>query len=345
MIFQLRWLLRFCFPIFLGLALFTAGIGSGPLRAAEVVLLMKSGDLVSGQVVAENTNQMVISNAWAKALSIPLAEIARRQTLGAAKVSTPAPAVVAKPAPAPAPAPPAKLAASAPSVAKPAAPKGKWHGQINVGMDVLFNTQNRQDYFASSKLTYERAYASNPKKFFRNTTQANGEYQKTDNAVSANRAFISNKSDFDIGVNSYGYVSGGTGFDQVSKIDSQYQAGGGAGRHMIRTDRFVLDLESGLDYEVQNRWNTSDLRSTYGRLAEDLTWKMRKNLTLTQNLQYYSNLNRTSQYHGNFTANLSYGFWENLSLNLTANEGYTTEVAPGVERNTFEVRLTLGVTF
>ncbi len=163
--------------------------------------------------------------------------------------------------------------------------------------------------------------------------------------MSANRAFISNKSDFDIGVNSYGYVSGGTGFDQISKIDSQYQAGGGAGRHMIRSKGFVLDLESGVDYQIQNRSDTSDLHSTYGRLAEDLTWNIKKNLTLTQNLQYYLSLDRTSQYHGNFTSNLSYGFWENLSLNLTANEGYTTEVAPGVERNTFEVRLTLGVTF
>ena len=341
MIFQFRPLKFLSFSFFCGAALFLAG----SLRAEEVVLLMKSGDLVSGVVVSESTNQLVISNEWSKALSVPLAEIATRKSVAVAKAPAPKPAPK-KPTPKPAPPPPpVKLAAKAPSVAKPAAPKGSWHGQINVGVDTLFSTTTQQDYFGNLRLTYQRAYESNPKKFFKNTSQLSGDYQKTDGQVSANRVNGSNKSDFDIGQTSYGYVSGGIGFDEVQKISSQYQAGSGAGRHMIRTDGFVLDLESGLDYQRQNRINNSDLSSIYGRLAQDLTWKLRKNLTLTQKLEFYQNLERTSQYHGDFNANLSYGFWQNLTLNLMADERYNTEVATDVQRNTFELRLTLGVTF
>jgi putative salt-induced outer membrane protein YdiY len=342
MIFQLRRPQRFSLPIFLGLALILAGIMSGPLQAEEVILLMKSGDLVSGRIISESTNQVVISNSWAKVLSVPLTEIAKRQSV--TNISAPAPAMVAKPGTTPA-VTVAKLAAGKPSVAKPATPKGKWHGQINVGLDALFSTSTQQDYFGKFRLTYEQAYKSNPKKFYRNTTEVGGDYQKTDGKISSNRGNASNKSDFDIGDKSYGYVSGGGGFDEIQKISSQYQAGFGIGRHVIHNDGFVLDLESGLDYQAEYRTDETTSQSVYGRLAEDLTWHIRKNLTFTQKLEFYQDLERTSQYHGDFNSNFSYGFWENLTLNLMADESYNTDVAPGVQRNTFELRLTLGVTF
>jgi putative salt-induced outer membrane protein YdiY len=119
----------------------------------------------------------------------------------------------------------------------------------------------------------------------------------------------------------------------------------GAGKHVLKTDNFVLDLEGGLDYQSQNRIDDSSVESVYGRLAQNLTWKLWKNLSLTQKLEYYQDLEHTSQFHGGFYANLSYGFWQNLTLNLMANDTYNTDVAPGVNRNIFELRLTLGVTF
>ena len=343
MIFQFRLLKFFPSPVFLGTVIFLAGILAGPLRADDVILHLKSGDLVSGLIVSESPNQVVISNAWIKVLSIPLAEIAKRETVAVAKIPAPTNAPVAKPV-AP-PSPPAQLAATPPSVAKPAAPKGKWHGQINVGVDTLFSTTDQQDYFGQFSITYERAYASNAKKFFRNTTQLGGDYQPPDGNLSSNRGNASNKSDFDIGETSYGYVSGGGGFDEVQKINSQYQVGLGVGKHMLKTDGFVLDLEGGLAYQSENRTDDTTAQSIYGRLAENFTWKLRKNLSLTQKLAYYQDLEQTTQYHGDFNANLSYGFWANLTLNLMASDTYNTDIAPGVQRNTFEMRLTLGVTF
>jgi len=343
MILQIRPFKHFFPPVFVGMIIFLAGIMAGSLRAEDVILHLKSGDLVSGQVVSETTNQLVISNAWSKVLSIPLAEVSKRETVTVAVMVAPTNAPAVKPVAAPPP--PAQLAAGSPSVAKPPAPKGKWHGQINVGLDALFSTSTQQDYFGQFNLTYERAYASNAKKFFRNTSQVGGDYQKTDGKVSSNRGNASNKSDFDIGEKSYGYVSGGGGFDEIQKIGSQYDIGAGVGKHMIRTDGFVLNLEGGLSYQSEFRTDDTSSQSIYGRLAEDLTWKLRKNLTLTQKLEFYPDLIRSSQYHGDFHVNLSYGFWQNLTLNLMADENYNTDVAQGVDRNTFEMRFTLGVTF
>ncbi len=341
MIFHFRPLKFFSFLVFLGAAVFSAG----SLRADDVILHLKSGDVISGLVVSENASQVVISNAWAKALSIPLAEVSKREAVAVAVAKIPAPTNAPAATPVAKSPPPAQVAAGAPSVTKPPATKGKWHGQINIGVDTLFSTTDQQDYFGQFSITYERAYASNAKKFFRNTTQLGGDYQKTDGKVSSNRGNASNKSDFDIGATSYGYVSEGGGFDEVQKISSQYQVGLGAGKHVLKTDNFVLDLEGGLDYQSQNRIDDSSVESVYGRLAQNLTWKLWKNLSLTQKLEYYQDLEHTSQFHGGFYANLSYGFWQNLTLNLMANDTYNTDVAPGVNRNIFELRLTLGVTF
>lgn len=329
--------------ISLSLVVMFVGLMGGTIAAQEVELYLKTGDHIRGVVVMVNTNEVTLSNSWVKLLPIPLSEITQWQT-PAGQVATNQNSVPAIPAITSAQA--AQLATLAkPSVAKPAPPKAKLHGQINVGVDTLFATTTQQDYFGNLKITYEHAYASNPKKFFRNTSQVSGEYKKTDDQISANRAKASNKSDFDLGKASYGYVSVGGGFDRVRKIDEQYQMGPGLGRHLVRNDDFALNAESGLDYEAEYRSDASDLDSVYLRLAEDFTWKIRKNLTLTKKMEFLSNLDRTSEYQAGLTSNLSYGFWDNLTLNLTAEENYTTEVAPEVQRNEFEFRLTLGAMF
>jgi putative salt-induced outer membrane protein YdiY len=320
---------------------------SAPVFAQNVILYLKSGDQVSGIILSESTSQVVVSNAWVKVLPVPLAEISRRESVPAVKPATPVAATAAQPAASPAKVPPPAIAVAAvtPSMAKPSAPKGQWHGQASVGLAAMVGTKSQQDYFGKFKLAYSQAYASNPKKFFRNTSDLTGQYQKTDGQISANRVNGSNKSDFDLGERTYGYGSFGAGYDNVRKINFQYQIGSGVGWHALRSDRFVLDFEGGFDYEVECRRDINDLDSVYLRLAQDLTWAIAKNLKFVEKVELYSDMADTSQYRCDVSSTLSYGFWKNLTFNLTADDKYATEVAPGVENNEFQMRLTLGVTF
>lgn len=328
------------------LLLFLASAGGGLARAQDIVLHLKSGDQISGFILSENAKQVVISNSWVKALPIPRSEIARREPSVHAGTVAATPKHAAKKSrrkPKP-----ARVAAAAPP-SRPAPTKihGKWHGKLSLGVDSLISTKNQQDYFSRLKLTYTRPYASNSKKFFRNTSQVSGDYQKTDGQESANRANAKNKSDFDVGQRSYGYCSANLGFDEVRKVDFKYQVGPGVGSHLMRSKHAVLDVESGLDYETQYRRNNDDLRSFFLRLAQDWTWSIRRNLKLTENFAFYPNLEPVDigQYRIDFASTLSYGFWQNLTLDLTTDERYNTEVASGVNRNELEVRLMLGTTF
>jgi putative salt-induced outer membrane protein YdiY len=311
--------------------------------AQKVTLDLKDGDKISGLIISEDAATVVISNAWVKALSIPLTNISKRETNSVAQVPSPAPPAAKKETPPPAK--PAPKPAATPEVKLPAKPKGKFHGQIGLGLDAIFNTADQQSYFGNFKLTYERPYQSNPKHFFRNTTQMDAQYQETDGRESANRAQGSNKSDFDIGKRFYAYGLFSAGYDDIQKIDAQYQVGPGIGSHLLQLKNFVLNVESGLVYQFQYRRDTSNLETFYLRLATDATWSIRKDLKLTVNEAFYPDIEHDYQYRNSFTSTLSYGFWKNLSLNLTALDDYDTEVAPGVDKNRFEIRSSIGLTF
>jgi hypothetical protein len=320
---------------------------AGAVSAQNVILHLNSGDLIKGLLISENTNQVVISNAWVKALSVPLSEIANRETEKTAPPPTNAPSLAVQPAASPATPPPQnQVVAAAPPVAKPAAkPKGKWAGEASIGLDAVFGTRDSQDYSGHLKLTYALPYESAPQKFYRNTLESGGEYQRTGDTQSANHAGATDRSDFDIGKKSYGYSLLGAGFDDVQKINFRYQVGPGVGRHLIQATNFMMNVDSGLDYETAYRSDASDLKTFYIRLANDITWHIWKNLILTGSLAWYADMENQGQYRSDFISNLSYGFWKNLSLNLTAIDHYNTENAPGTDRNQSEFRTSLGITF
>ena len=306
---------------------------TGAVSAQQVILHLKSGDKISGQILSENTNALVISNVWSKALSIPLAEIAKREIIKTKKIT------VAKTAP-------TQKTPPAQSALQPSAkPKGQWRGEARVGLDAIVSTTDQQDYSGHLQFTYERPYSSNKKKFFRNKSTFDAEYQRTDGQESANHLYGSDKSDFDIWEKPYGYGLVGAGYDDILKINFQYQIGPGLGLHLIQETNFVMNVESGVNYQAQYRNGASNLEAFYGRLAEDFTWKIYQNLKLVENLAFYPDLEHNGQFHNYFESTLSYGFWKNLSLNLTAMDYYDTQVAATVDPNRFEIRSSLGVTF
>src|SRR5579884_1695461 len=57
------------------LILFAGGFA----RGQGVILHLRNGDRIEGVIIAENTNQVVLSNSWINNLAVPLAQIQRRE--------------------------------------------------------------------------------------------------------------------------------------------------------------------------------------------------------------------------------------------------------------------------
>jgi len=361
---RLRW------PLWLALLLFLPSL----VRADTIILHLKNGDRLAGTIVSEDTNRVLLATSWIKELAVPLSAIERRETVPAA---APAPAPVVAPVPPKAPAvaeqkpapppattnaPPAKPAApvvaATPPPPKPKPPGPKlWKAEIKLGADFLYAAKDTQNYYGRLKLTYARPYPDNPKQFFRNILDYSVDYGRTEDVVSSDRMEGSDKTDFDIGHQKfYVYNLGGAGYDKIRNIDLHYEIGPGVGYHLLVLTNFAMNTEAGINYQAQFRSSTvgtgtnavtthATTEKFYFRFAEDFSWKINKTLTASEKFEFFPQVEDFGQYRFRFESTLSYGFWQNLSLNLTVLDMYDTQPAANVPNNDLQFRSSLGITF
>lgn len=321
-------------------ALMVSGLlASLPAGAVNVVVQFKNGDQITGSLVAQETNHIVVTTTWASSLVLPISAIGGLRTAEGEVLYTP-------------PSPPAKPVASPPkpvtqAKTQPNPPAEKKHltTTVNLGADLLFGAKDRQIFYTRLKSTYAKPYEDNPKQSFRTIGEYIANYGETDGSVSANNMAASLQTDFDFGPKNYFYNAGNVGYDEIRKIDLQYGVGPGLGRHLYRKPAFVLDLESGFNYQVQERSEGESPQNFYLRLADNMTWKLAERLTLGKKLEFMLNFDDASQFRFRLDSTLSYRFWNSLSLNLTVLDIYDTDPAPNVENNEVQIRSSLGFTF
>jgi hypothetical protein len=312
--------------------------------AANVVVHLRNGDRITGELIAQETNRVVIATSWAGTLALPLETIGGLQTASGEKMSL-------APKSAPATPPPAKVvAAAAPAAAKPKpaskpVPPKRIRNSVQLGSNLTFGARDSMTLYTRVKSTYEKPYADNAKKFFRTTADYTADYGETEGVESANRMSGSLKSDLDLGKRSYAYAAGNVGFDEIRKIDLYYEIGPGMGVHLVSKPTFVLNLESGLNYQAQQRSTGVNLDSIYLRLGDDLTWKITPRLSLTKKFEFFLDGEDVEQFRFRLDSNLSYKLMENLSLNLTVTDTFDTEPAARVNRNELQIRSAIGITF
>ncbi len=109
-----------------------------PARAVNVVVKLKNGDQLSGRLIAQETNQVIIATTWAETIVLPLSVIGGLRTAEGDVLYAPPP-----PAPPPAPA----LAAAKPMPMPPAARMKNLTTTANLGMDLLLGAKDRQIYY------------------------------------------------------------------------------------------------------------------------------------------------------------------------------------------------------
>ncbi|MEO6183732.1 MAG: DUF481 domain-containing protein [Verrucomicrobiota bacterium] len=338
------------------------------LHSQTTALRLKNGDRISGTILSETTNQVTLRTTWQKELVIPVIEISAREAIApAAPIVTNAPVVAAVPTNAPViapvvtnapvvaktPPPVAKPVVVAPPVA-PVKPKGQpsWHGDFQLGADVGLSEKNRQLYYGKAKIIYAPVGEAVPPgtysfiNRFRNTFDFNTSYGTTDGILSANRMDGSSKTDFDLGKSRsiFAYNLMGAGFDEIRKIDLRYEIGPGIGYHVLTRTNLILNVEFGMNYQVQNFQNNISTDKFYYRLAEDFTWKFSKKFTFDEKFEVFPQID-FAEYRFRLESNFRFWLLENLSFNLTLLDLYDTQPASNVSRNDLQIRSSIGVKF
>lgn len=309
-------------------------------RSQNVILYLKGGDRISGRIVSEYTNRVVLSNSWSPELSVPLAEIAQREVLLAKGTNQAAISNVL-----------AKIKAPLPPATPPPLFK-HWKGEAEVGLDYTDSTSDQRTYHARFKLSYELPYTSNPKEFFRNSIDYEVAYGKTTQRVSgekttttsSDRMGASDKTTADFTQRWYAYNLAGVGYDRMRNIDLAGEVGPGLGYHLVTRSNFTANVESGVNYQIQYNTDKTHSRDFFFRVAEDITWKLNPRTTFTEKVEFFPRIN-FAEYRLRAEATLSYNLWRYIYWNATVRDNYDTTPAAKVQGNEFEIHSALGVKF
>lgn len=331
-----------------------------PLNAAQPVILhLKNGDRLSGDLITEESAQLTVTNSILGRFTIPLTAIARREGVtNIAVAKTPPAPPAATNAPALPPALQRKLedlqilfatgALSADEfqrrrtelVAPPPKPRGPkhWTAEVFAGMDLLFSEKDRQLYTGRAKLTYAKAP-------LRNNIDYLFTYGWTDGELTANRMDGWMKTDWDLTPRSYIYNLAGAGYDEIRLVDWRYEVGPGLGYHLYKRTNFVLRVEGGFHYQVQDFEGGREKKTYNQRLAQDLRWNIDTQFTFDEKVEYFPSLEDLRSYRLRIEASLRYWLRSNLSLNLTVIDTYETSTARGVGQNDLQIKSSIGVKF
>jgi hypothetical protein len=305
-----------------------------PASGQKVVLELRNGDRISGRIVSETMDRLVLSNAWSREIVLAPRQVARRVWLPLTDPNSDLPILN--------PALTGQLAfltdtnAAARST-KPVTPK-RWVAEAQLGLDFAQNTKTREVVYGQAKFTY----AKTP---LRNVTEVSGSYGRTDGVEDANRVDGRNKTDYDLDRRWYIYNLAGVGYDVVRKIDFRSEVGPGVGNHIAKGSNFVLNVEIGGNYQTEDRSNGTEVDQFYARLGESGVWKISKKLSLEHRFDYQPSVEDSGQYRLRGEATIRYWLWTNISLNVTVADSYDTKPAPDVPPNDLQIRSTLGFKF
>ncbi len=315
-----------------------------------LILHLRNGDRLSGLVLSEAAGQLTLTNPALGQVVVPISQIERREKLPAYESGKPverssdptvetAPKPVIKPD-SKSPAAPKATAPKTPAESVPAKGPRRWNVEAQVGTNLRYSAKEQQDYYVSGKATY----GWDP---LRQILDYSFAYGKTEGILSANRMTGSSKTEWNTSKKWYVYNLAGAGYDEIRKIDLQYEVGPGMGYELINSTNynFVLKSELGMSFQDQFRADRTRLSTYSARIAATFVWKVRDKLTIDGRVEYFPNVERPEDYRIRAETNLRYPLSKHLSLNLTVIDLYDTLPASGVTPNDLQIRSAVGLKF
>jgi putative salt-induced outer membrane protein YdiY len=332
-------------------------LASVAVRAENVILHLKNGDRVSGQFVAETTNAVTVLNRLFGPIQVPLNEISKRENIAetpppVAKApivpaltnsppTTQTSAVVKTPSPAPEPEkkePRGPMKPANPEATPIATTPSFWKHDLRFGLNLRYSSRDSQEFSVIAKSTYGKAP-------FRHIIDLGFRYGKLDGGLAANSLTGSEKTEYQLSSKAYVFGLVGGGYDEVRKIEKQFDLGPGIGMELLKLTNFVWKSELGFNFQQQYR--SDDTRNTtYSvRVAQIFAWRIWEKLTADAKFEFFQNLEQFGEYRLRMESTLRYPVSKTLSLNLDVIDLYDTEPARNIPHNDLQIRSSIGVTF
>lgn len=217
-----------------------------------------------------------------------------------------------------------------------AEPASTWKGDAELGvLNTTGNTKTR-NITAKGKIVNDRDR-------WRHTFKAEVLNSSQDGGTTAERYFVSGKSDLKLTEKSYTFGLLTYENDRFSGYDYRATETLGYGRNVIKRDTLALDLEVGLGARQSKISSTRENQNELlARLAGSLAWKISDSSTFSEDLS--SDIGEKSTVTKSVTA-LKTQIIGNLASKLSYTAQYATKVPAGVTNLDTETAVTLVYSF
>ena len=164
---------------------------------------------------------------------------------------------------------------------------------------------------------------------------------RSQGAQTADTLALGTQYDFDWTPQWYGFGKADFLRDRLANVSSRASLFGGAGRHVVKTDRLTWDLSAGLGYSQDRYFDATEVagesRTRYGRaeavLAEESHHRWTPTTSFQQKLSLYPALRSDAGYRSAFDAGISVSMTSTLSLTAGLTHRYNSDPGVGLKRN------------
>ncbi|VCU70983.1 hypothetical protein PIGHUM_03063 [Pigmentiphaga humi] len=218
---------------------------------------------------------------------------------------------------------------------------GQWRGSVNAGASLAKgNTDSTTlNIGANAGKATETDRLNFSLTALYGTKNENGDKSET-----ANLWRMGGKYDRDITDRMFGFGSLDLEHDKLQELDLRGVAAGGVGRHIVKTDKTLFDVFTGLAYNHE-RFTHDTRNSVEWLLGEESSHKISDTTSLHQRLAVYPNLSNGGEYRVQLDAGLTTSITKKIELKLTLSNRYMSNPQPGVKKTDTLLLTSIGYRF
>lgn len=318
------------------------------LRVAASEVTLKNGDRISGTIVEQNEELIVLETAYAGTIRIEkkhIDTIGEGEPAAAVALRTgPAPAAEVEPA-APVPAPKAAEKPVEKPVEKPAEKPVKaparlfggpymgiaegWEGNANIGFSYTSGNSNTTTMSTGLRAVKAGGH-DNLTVYVRSLWHSNrgdGRMTTTQNAFWGGARYDRNAGDKAFGFVSYDFES-----DRPKQLNFRSVAGGGIGHHTVKNDRTQIDLLLGAAWNRtwQPGKNTDTPEALIGSTVKH---KFHDRLRFQKTFTYFQNASDINEHRFIFDATLTMDVTKRVGVYITLGDRFNNDPLGDARKN------------
>lgn len=218
----------------------------------------------------------------------------------------------------------------------------EWKSGLNLGFALTrgnSETKNLSIGFVATRQTLHDKLGA-----YSNIVYATNDAAGAVPSTTANTAGGGFRYDHDIRNRLFAFVAADFFSDALQGLNIRAAEGGGLGFHAIKNDSTTLDFLGGLNYTHESY---TALTRNFAALSigEDLTHKIGKSTVLTQDLNFFPDLNNTGEYRATFDFGTVTKLTHRLGWQNTFSDIYVTNPPAGKRQNDLVLTTGLNVSF